>query len=60
MNNQYLALVTGASGFVGSHLVDLLLSKNYNVRVIARKGSSLRWVKDKPIEIVHCNYDDPD
>lgn len=60
MNNQYLALVTGASGFVGSHLVDLLLSQNYKVRVIARKGSSLRWVKDQPIEIVNCNYDDTD
>lgn len=59
MKNKPLALVTGASGFVGSHLVDLLLSKNYNVRVIARKGSSLRWVKDQPIEIVNCDYDDP-
>ncbi len=28
------ALVAGGSGFVGSHLVDLLLSKNYDVTVI--------------------------
>jgi dihydroflavonol-4-reductase len=47
------ALVTGASGFIGSHLVDLLLAKKYEVRVLLRRTSSLEWLKDLPIEFVY-------
>jgi dihydroflavonol-4-reductase len=54
MNNNSIAVVTGANGFVGSHLVDLLLSKNYFVRCITRKTSDLKWLKGKNVEIHDC------
>lgn len=51
MQTQSIAVVTGANGFVGSHLVDLLLSKNYRVRCLVRKSSNLRWLEGKNVEI---------
>ena len=58
MNKELTAVVTGASGFVGSHLVDYLVEKNYKVRCIVRKTSSLKWLKGKDIEIHICELTD--
>ena len=51
MNNP-IAVITGANGFVGSHLVDLLLEKKYKVRCLVRKTSNMRWLEGKDIEVI--------
>ena len=58
MNNKQIAVVTGANGFVGSHLVDYLLTKNFEVRCIVRKSSNLRWLEGKDIKIFDCGLFD--
>jgi nucleoside-diphosphate-sugar epimerase len=40
------ALVTGATGFVGSHLVRCLLDQGWNVHIIIRQSSKLEVISD--------------
>jgi nucleoside-diphosphate-sugar epimerase len=47
------ALVTGASGFIGSHLVEQLLARGYAVRCLLRNTSSTEWLKDLSVEYVY-------
>ena len=58
MTNKQIAVVTGANGFVGSHLVDYLLTKNFEVRCIVRKSSNLQWLKGKELKIYDCGLFD--
>lgn len=46
------AFVTGATGFIGSHLVDELLKKNYEIKCLIRRSSNTKWLKGKPVEFI--------
>jgi dihydroflavonol-4-reductase len=52
------SLITGASGFIGSHLVDALLEKGHEARVLARSSRPSEFLKDKQIEFIKGDYAD--
>ncbi|MFZ5453365.1 MAG: NAD-dependent epimerase/dehydratase family protein [Thermodesulfobacteriota bacterium] len=53
------ALVTGASGFIGSNLVDRLLAAGAAVKCLVRRGSNLIWLKNLPVTLVTGDFQDP-
>lgn len=46
INPGSTVLVTGANGFVGSHVVDQLLQEGYKVRGTVRDSSKYQWLVD--------------
>jgi len=48
--NQGLIALTGATGFLGSHIADVLLSRGFAVRAAVRPTSNHRWIAGKDIE----------
>lgn len=57
-DNQPTIFITGGTGFVGSHLVDLLIERGNIVRCLARKSSNLRYLKDPKIHFAYGGLDD--
>jgi nucleoside-diphosphate-sugar epimerase len=55
-----LAVVTGTTGFVGSHLVDALIERGATVRAIIRAGTQPSAVRDPRVERHELDLLDPD
>jgi dihydroflavonol-4-reductase len=54
------SLVTGASGFVGSHVARILVERGEQVRVLLRPQSSLRAIEGLPLEKIYGDLRDPE
>ena len=49
-------LITGATGFIGSFLVEKALEKNFEVHVAIRKSSSKQYLQDKKIIFHYLDF----
>ena len=54
------ALVTGANGFIGSHLVDQLLASGCTVHGLVRESSDLKWLDASRVHLHRVDLARPD
>jgi len=52
------ALVTGAAGFIGSHLTKALVERGFDVTCITRRTSNLRWIEHLDLDYIFCDLAD--
>jgi uncharacterized protein YbjT (DUF2867 family) len=54
-----LVAVTGGTGYVGGHVVDALVRREHDVRLLVRDPSQHGWLKDRPaLQVVHGSLED--
>ena len=52
-------LLTGGTGFLGSHVAELLVEAGHEVRATIRATSDTRWLDPLPVETVVPDLEDP-
>lgn len=52
-------LVTGGTGFIGSHVVQTLLAEGHAVRLLSRRPEIPEKLKGKNVEVVQSDLEDP-
>ena len=53
------AFVTGASGFLGTNLIHLLLNQGFEVRSMVRSSSHISHIKTLPVELAYTDLNSP-
>ena len=52
--------VTGANGFLGSHVVERLVARGDEPVALVRPGADLKWLQGVAVEVVQITLGDPD
>ena len=52
------ALITGSTGFIGSHLVETLLAQNWDITCLVRPQSKTKILSGLPVTFIHGDIDD--
>jgi len=53
-------LVTGGTGFIGSHLVELLRSQGYDVNCLVRNPRQLGWLEGSGVRLIQGDCREPE
>src|SRR5271163_1297222 len=56
---SFTCLITGATGFLGGHLVEAALARGWMVRTLARSSSDTSWLSSHPVTILRGDLGDP-
>ena len=54
------ALVTGAAGFLGRHIVDELQKKGFEIATVVRPTSDVKYLREKKVELIEGDLRDSD
>lgn len=60
MQTSLKIVITGASGFIGSHLAEYMLGKGFEVHCIVRKSSNLKYLQNENFKFHTCGLENID